>query len=53
MKKASYKADRLGFESLAEVVVSRLLQYSNVEEFVKYEKRDIPGIASRVHEESV
>lgn len=32
-----YKADRLGFESLAEVVVSRLLQYSNVEEFVKYE----------------
>lgn len=32
-----YKADRLGFESLAEAVVSRLLQHSNIEEFVLYE----------------
>lgn len=32
-----YKADRLGFESLAETVVSRLLQHSNIEEFVGYE----------------
>lgn len=32
-----YKADNLGFESLAETVVSRLLQHSNIEEFVTYE----------------
>ncbi|MCM1388537.1 MAG: hypothetical protein NC231_14505 [Bacillus sp. (in: Bacteria)] len=32
-----YKADRLGFESLAETVVSRLVQHSNIEEFVNYE----------------
>lgn len=32
-----YKADRLGFESLAEAVVSRLMQHSNIDEFVNYE----------------
>lgn len=32
-----YKADAFGFESLAEVVVSRLLEKSNITEFVKYE----------------
>lgn len=36
-----YKADRLGFESLAEAVVSRLLQHSNIEEFVTYEPAKI------------
>lgn len=32
-----YKADAFGFESLSEIVVSRLLQYSNIENFVEYE----------------
>ena len=32
-----YKADRLGFESLAESLVSHLLKHSNIEEFVAYE----------------
>ncbi len=32
-----YKADRLGFESLAEVVVSNLLKHSNMERFIEYE----------------
>lgn len=32
-----YKADAFGFESLAEIMVSRLLQYSNIENFVEYE----------------
>lgn len=30
------KADQLGYEALAEVVVSRLLKYSNVKDFVVY-----------------
>lgn len=32
-----YKADKMGFESLAESLVSHLLQHSNVEDFVAYE----------------
>ena len=32
-----YKADRLGFESLAESLVSHLLKHSNIGEFVAYE----------------
>lgn len=32
-----YKADAFGFESLSEIVVSRLLRYSNIENFVHYE----------------
>lgn len=32
-----YKADAFGFESLSEIVVTRLLQYSNIENFVEYE----------------
>lgn len=32
-----YKADAFGFESLAEVVVSQLLEKSNITEYVKYE----------------
>lgn len=32
-----YKADRFGFESLAEAVVSHLLKRSNIERFIEYE----------------
>ena len=32
-----YKADYMGYEALAEVVISRLLKKSNVPEFVRYE----------------
>ncbi|MBD5542167.1 MAG: hypothetical protein HDR00_13460 [Lachnospiraceae bacterium] len=32
-----YKADAFGFESLSEVVISRLLQHSNIKNFVEYE----------------
>lgn len=32
-----YKADAFGFESLSEILVSRLMQYSNIEGFVRYE----------------
>ncbi|MCM1156586.1 MAG: hypothetical protein NC392_14630 [Roseburia sp.] len=32
-----YKADRMGFESLAESLVSHLLQHSNIEDFTAYE----------------
>lgn len=32
-----YKADAFGFESLAEIIVSHLMQYSNIKGFVNYE----------------
>lgn len=32
-----YKADHMGYEALSEYVVSKLLEKSNVEEFVKYD----------------
>ena len=32
-----YKADHMGYEALAEYVVSRLLEKSNVDDFVKYD----------------
>ena len=32
-----YKADHMGYEALVEVVVSRLLEKTNVPEFVRYE----------------
>lgn len=32
-----YKADHMGYEALAEVVISRLLKKSNVKDFVSYE----------------
>lgn len=32
-----YKADRIGFESLAEAVVSNLLKRANIEQFIEYE----------------
>lgn len=32
-----YKADHMGYEALAEVVISRLLAKSNVEDYVRYE----------------
>ncbi len=36
-----YKADAFGYESLAEVVVSRLLEHSNIAEIVHYEPVNI------------
>lgn len=36
-----YKADYLGYESMAEVIVSRLLKKSSVEDFVLYELEEI------------
>ena len=36
-----YKADHMGYESLAEVLVSRLLIRSNIKEFVQYEPLQI------------
>lgn len=49
-----YKADHMGYESLAEVVASRMLQRSTVSDFVLYEPVQIqlknailPGCASR------
>ena len=48
-----YKADHMGYEALAEVVVSQLLKRSNVPDFVEYEPiwvqyqgKDIPGCVS-------
>lgn len=32
-----YKADRLGFESLAEAVVSNMMKHSNIGQFIEYE----------------
>ena len=37
MKGQWYKADHMGYEALAEVVVARLLRQSNVKEYVSYE----------------
>lgn len=31
-----YKADHMGYEALAEVLISRLLKYSNIQEYVRY-----------------
>lgn len=49
-----YKADYMGYEALAEVVISRLLEKSNVPEFVlyepawiRYEAGEAPGCISR------
>ena len=49
-----YKADHMGYEALAEVVVSRLLEKTNVPEFVRYdpaliryEAGEAPGCVSR------
>lgn len=49
-----YKADHMGYEALAEVLVSRLLKQSNVPDFVEYEPvliryqgKEIPGCASK------
>lgn len=49
-----YKADHMGYEALAEVVVSRLLEKSNVPEFVRYapvliqhKGGEFPGCVSR------
>ena len=49
-----YKADHMGYEALAEVVISRLLKKSNVPEFVRYdpaliryETGEAPGCVSR------
>ncbi len=36
-----YKADAFGFESLSEVAISRLLQHSNIKDFVEYEPVNI------------
>lgn len=36
IKNKWFKADQLGYEALAEVVVSRLLEYSNASNFVQY-----------------
>ncbi len=32
-----YKADHMGYEGLAEVIISRLLQHSNIKDYVVYE----------------
>lgn len=32
-----HKADALGFESLAEIIVSRLMRYSNIKGYVNYD----------------
>lgn len=49
-----YKADHMGYEALAEVVVSQLLKQSNTPDFVKYELvwiqykgKDLPGCVSK------
>lgn len=49
-----YKADHMGYEALAEVVVSRLLEKTNVPDFVRYapvlirhEAGETPGCVSR------
>lgn len=49
-----YKADHMGYEALAEVVLSRLLQYSNAPDFVDYhplwiqnEEKKIAGCVSK------
>ena len=49
-----YKADHMGYEALAEVLVSRLLKQSNVSDFVEYEPvlihyqgKTIPGSVSK------
>lgn len=51
--KTWYKADHMGYEALAEVVVSRMLEKSNLSNFVRYEPvrielqdRTLPGCAS-------
>ena len=49
-----YKADHMGYEALAEVVISRLLEKTNVPDFVRYEPvliqyeaGEAPGCVSR------
>ena len=49
-----YKADHMGYEALAEVVVSALMKRSNVPDFVEYrpvliqyQGRELPGCVSR------
>ena len=49
-----YKADHMGYEALAEVLISRLLKKSNVPDFVEYgpvliqyQGREVPGCVSQ------
>lgn len=49
-----YKTDHMGYEALAEVVVSQLLKQSNVPDFVEYEpvwiqykEKNLPGCVSK------
>ena len=49
-----YKADHMGYEGLCEVVVSRLLHKSNIQDFVTYspiliafDGKDYPGCFSK------
>ena len=54
LKDKWYKADHMGYEALAEVVVSQLLKQSNVPDFVEYEPvwiqykgKEHPGCVSK------
>lgn len=49
-----YKADHMGYEALAEVLISRLLKWSNVPDFaeyapilIQYQGKETPGCASK------
>ncbi len=49
-----YKADHMGYEALAEVLISRMLKRSNITNFVEYEpvliqyqEKEVPGCVSR------
>lgn len=49
-----YKADHMGYEALSEIIVSRLLTWSNADDFVVYQPvfihyndKVIPGCSSR------
>ena len=55
-----YKADHMGYEALAEVLVSQLLKQSNVPNFVEYKPvliqyqgKEIPGCASKTFGEKM
>lgn len=43
-----YKEDGLGYEALAEVMISRLLEKTNIDHFVRYEQENLDKGGSTV-----
>lgn len=58
MNEKWYKADHMGYEALSEILISRLLKYSNADSYVSYDEvkisydgKEVPGCVSTSFQE--